>query len=97
MKRKIWGLAAIVLALSLSAYTNKPVEKKAGAFYWFPLDPGTGDPQPVNMLYYQSFDPAGCVFLGLGDWCTAAFTSYSGTGPYYAAGMEAIIHVHLYP
>jgi len=97
MKRKIWGLAAIVLALSLSAYTNKPADKKMASYYWFRLDASSGTPEPSSVLIFQSFDPNLCAFFAFGPYCEGAFTSYTGTGPYYAAGMEVLIHFELFP
>src|ERR1700753_602260 len=93
MKRKIWGLTAIVLALSLSAFTTihkRESEKKRGQFYWFPLD-SSGNPLYTNTLIYQSWDPAYCGHFAV-NYCEAAFSSYTGSAPtYMPAGNEAII------
>jgi hypothetical protein len=96
MKRKFFGLAAVVLALSLSAFTlPKRHNAKFGNYYWFPLDSG-GVPLPASVLYYQSWDPSGCTFLGEGGYCEGAFTSYAlnpagGQVPYSAAGFWVTI------
>ncbi|HEY4061155.1 MAG TPA: hypothetical protein VGM30_04605 [Puia sp.] len=93
MKRKILGLAAVTLALCLSAFTLlKPMPSGVASYYWFPLNSASGFPQTVPSLVYQTFDPAFCGNYLLQPYCSAAFTSYSGTSaPYAAAGMEVII------
>lgn len=94
MKKKIFYVAIIALAMTLSSFS---LLKKAtfGNLYWFPLDPATGQPQAVSRLVYQQFDPQLCTNWGLGTWCSGGFTSYSGTGPYTAAGMEVLIHYEI--
>ena len=100
MKRKIWGLTAIVLALSLSAFTTihkRESEKKRGQFYWFPLN-SAGQGLYTNILIYQSSDPTWCGQFAV-DYCEAAYTSYTGSAPtYMPAGTEAVIdfYFHLY-
>ncbi len=96
MKRKIPGLLAVVLALSLSAFTNLH-EKKATGYYWFPLNPYSGAPQSVNTLVYLPYDPYLCTNWAPGGYCSGAFTSYSGTqAPYTAAGTEILVHFSLF-
>jgi hypothetical protein len=97
MKRKIWGLSAVVLALSLSAFTAFRPEKNTGGYYWFPLDSYSGMPRSVNTLIYQPSDPYYCANWAPGGYCVGAFTSYSGTSaPYSAAGLEELIHYSLF-
>lgn len=98
MKRKIWGLTAVVLAISLSAFSalHKKDSGKFGEFYWFPLDPGTGLPTYSNILLYQTGDPAFCGNFAPVNYCEGAFTSWTGSFPVYrAAGIEAIVHYPL--
>jgi len=96
MKRKILGLAVVVLAISLSAFEGRPESKKFAQYYWFPLDNGTGQPQTVSHLVYQTFDPYLCFNWGWGDYCAGAFTSYTGTpGNYRADGIEVSIDYSL--
>jgi len=95
MKSKVPGLMAIVLAVSLSAFTSHQ-EKKMTGYYWFPLD-AVGAPQQVNTLMYSSADPYLCTVWAPGGYCSAAFTSYSGTqAPYSAAGVKAVVHFSLF-
>lgn len=97
MKRKIWGLTAIVLALSLSAFTAARPEKKVGGYYWFPLNSFSGAPQTVNTLVYLPADPYSCTNWAPGAYCSGAFTSYSGTrAPYSAAGYEMLVHFSMF-
>jgi len=91
MKRKFIGLAIVVLAASLSAFTlPKKPSASFGNYYWFELD-GTGMPYAASHLIYQSWDPSGCTFAGDGDPCEGAFSSYTytpgGAYPYYPAGI----------
>ena len=96
MKRKILSLTAIVLAISLSAFTVRSTGAKLPQYYWFPLD-GWGSPVSVPKLVYQSFDPYLCTNWALGDYCAGAFTSYYGSsGAYFAQGVEVVIHYHLF-
>ncbi|HWK03181.1 MAG TPA: hypothetical protein VNS58_06100 [Puia sp.] len=97
MKSKIWGLAAVVLALTLSAFTATRPEKKASGYFWFPLNPYSGTPQTVTTLVYQPYDPYFCTNWAPGGYCSGAFTSYSGTSaPYSAAGAEVLVHFSLF-
>lgn len=97
MKKKIFYVGVIAVAMSLSAFSV--VKKVAFAqYYWFPLD-GTGVPLTVNnpTVIYMSGDPYNCLNWGLGDYCSGAFTSYSGTSaPYRAAGVEVMVDFHYY-
>jgi hypothetical protein len=98
MKRKILGLMAIVLALSLSAFNAGPKYKNFYAYWWFPLDPASGEPHTVSTLVYQSFDPYDCTNWYWGAYCEGAFTSYGGSyGNYYAAGDEVLLDFHMPP
>ncbi|HEY4064980.1 MAG TPA: hypothetical protein VGM30_23915 [Puia sp.] len=98
MKRKILGIAAIVLAVSLSAFNAAPNGKSYFAYWWFPLNIGTGTPGTVTNLVYQSFDPYSCYNWAWGGYCSGGFNSYGGTfGSYYAAGDEILLDYHLPP
>lgn len=91
MKRKILGLAAIILALSLSAFNAGPVYKKLPSYFWFPLLSWDGEPCVVQTLVYQPNDPYNCASWAWGDYCSGAWTSYSGTyGSYFPAGDEVM-------
>ena len=95
MKRKIPGLLAIVLAVSLSAFTSFHKKEMSG-YYWFPLD-GSGAPKQVNVLVFSPVDPYLCTVWAPGSYCSGGFTSYSGTqAPYSAAGVEAVVHFNLF-
>jgi hypothetical protein len=97
MKRKIWGLTAVVLALSLSAFTSIRSEKKYTSYYWFPLNSYSGVPQTVNTLVYLPSDPYYCTNWAPGGYCAGAFTGYSGThAPYSASGIEVSVDFSLY-
>jgi len=98
MKRKILGLTAVVLALSLSSFVERPKSSKFGQYYWFPLDNGTGWPLVVSHLVYQSYDPYLCTNWAWGDYCAAAYTSYTGSsGSYSAAGFLIVVDYHILP
>jgi len=98
MKRKIWGLIAVALALSLSAFTSFRPERKTGSYYWFALDSFSGMPLTTSTLIYQPADPYNCANWGPYGYCVGAFTSYTGSsGAYEAAGVEVMIHSSLYP
>lgn len=90
MKKKIFYVLVVALAITLSSFT---LSKKSayGNYYWFPLEGSTGFPITINHLVYQPYDPALCLNWGLGDYCSGAFLSYTGSGPYTAAGMEVMI------
>ena len=95
MKKKIFYVMGIALALTMSSFT---LTKKTavGNYYWFPLEHGSGTPQPVSHLVYQPFDPQLCLNWGLGDSCSGAFTSYTGTAaPYNASGMEVMVDFYI--
>ena len=92
MKSKIPGLLAVVLALSLSAFTSMH-EKKVTGYYWFPLNAYSGSPQPVTTLVYLPSDPYNCTNWAPGGYCSGAFTSYTQVGSsYVAAGVEMLVH-----
>lgn len=98
MKRKIWGLTAVVLAISLSAFSalHKKDDGKFAQYYWFPLAPDSGVPEYSNILLYQSGDPTECGNFAPVNYCEGAFTSYTGSYPTYnAAGLEVMIHYPL--
>jgi len=96
MKRKIPGLLAVVLALSLSAFTNHQKKEMTG-YYWFPLDPTLGTPKPVSTLVYLGTDPYLCTNWAPGGYCSGGFTSYGRSGGYYvAAGTQVVLHFSLY-
>ena len=99
MKSKIWALAAIVLALSLSAFTaRQEANHSNGNLYWFPLDPSSGRPQAVQTLVYQSYDPYACSSWGQYDYCAGGFTGYSTNGSFYTSqGFEVLLHYMVYP
>jgi hypothetical protein len=99
MKAKIWALAAIVLALSLSAFTARQETHQAkGNLYWFPLDPSSGRPLAVQTLVYQSYDPYECSSWGAYDYCAGGYTSYTTNGSLYVAqGFEVLLHYMIYP
>jgi hypothetical protein len=91
MKGKIIGLGVVVLAISLSAFVKRPESGRQGlSNYWFPLD-ASGHPNAVTTLVYQVDDPYGCTFWGGGSYCAGSWSSYTGSGPYYAAGSNANI------
>lgn len=98
MTRKIIGLAVVVLAISLSAFTThgeKAKEAKFAMYYWFPVDPASGVPQTAGHLIYQSNDPWSCSFLGMGGYCISAWTSYTQDQfGYHAAGFETALHYY---
>jgi hypothetical protein len=92
MKRKILGLTAIVLALSLSAFNAGPVYKKLPSYWWFPLDVASGEPHSVPDLIYQSFDPQDCTNWYWGGYCEGAYNSYTGNpGEYWPWGTNVEI------
>jgi len=96
MKRKIPGVLAIVLALSLSAFTSFH-KKEATGYFWFPLDSSTGAPKPVSTLVYLGADPYLCTNWAPGGYCSGGFTSYARSGSYYvAAGTQIIVHFSLF-
>ena len=96
-KRSMFGLAVVILAISFSAFTThveKTENAKFGTYYWFQLD-GIGNPLTSSHLVYSSGDPSGCSFLGMGGYCTAAFTSYTQDAyGYHAAGYEVVAHYY---
>ena len=98
MKPRILGLAVVVLAFSLSAYTTHVETKKDakfGTYYWFQLDAG-GEPKTMPHLIYQSNDPYWCTFIGLGAYCVGAYTSYTQDQfGYHAAGYMVTWHYYL--
>jgi len=95
----MFGLAVVLVAISLSAFTTHVQEAKNakfGMYYWFPLDPVSGYPQTSGTLTYSSNDPSNCSFLGLGWYCIGAFTSYTHDQyGYHASGTE--VAAHYYP
>lgn len=96
MKSKIPGFLAVVLALSLSAFTSFHTKPSAG-YYWFPLNSYSGAPQPVSTLTYLTYDPYYCTNWAPGGYCSGAFTSYSGaSGSYTAAGTEMLVHFSMF-
>jgi hypothetical protein len=99
MRRKIWALSAIVLALSLSAFTaRQEVNNKKGNLYWFPLDPASGQPQAVSTLVFQANDPYECSSWGQYEYCAGGFTSFSTSGSFYIAqGTEVLLHYMIFP
>ena len=99
MKRKILGLTAVVLALSLSSFVARPKSSKGGQYYWFPLYNGTNWPMIVQHLVYQSGDPYFCAPWAWGDYCSAAYTSYTvyPGGGYQAAGFLIVIDYDILP
>ena len=88
----MFGLAVVIVAISLSAFTTHVQETKNakfGTYYWFPLDPASGIPQTAGHLIYSSGDPSNCSFLGMGGYCIGAFTSYTQDQyGYHAAGTQ---------
>jgi hypothetical protein len=98
MKRKIIGLTAIVLALSLSAFNTRPAEKNSPSYWWFPLDGTSGQAQCISELIYQPGDPQNCLNWAWGGYCEGAFNSYSGSyGNYCASGFEVAIDYEIEP
>jgi len=95
----MFGLAVVLVAISLSAFTTHVQEEKTakfGMYYWFPLDPASGVPQTSGTLVYLSYDPSSCSFLGAGGYCVGAFTGYTHDQfGYHAAGTE--VTAHYYP
>ena len=92
MKSKIPGFLAVVLALSLSAFTSIH-QKEATGYYWFPLDASSGDPLPVSSLNYQTYDPYFCTNWAPGGYCSGAYTSYTRSGnTYYASDVQMLVH-----
>jgi hypothetical protein len=91
------GLAVVLVAISLSAFTTHVQEAKTakfGMYYWFPLSP-SGVPQTSGTLLYYSSDPSNCSFLGLGGYCIGAFTQYTqNQWGYHAAGTEVVAHFY---
>lgn len=95
MKSKIPGFLAVVLALSLSAFTS--MHKPTTAYYWFPLNSATGNPQPVSTLVYLGYDPYFCSNWAPGGYCSGAFTGYARSGSnYIAGGTEILVHFSFY-
>jgi hypothetical protein len=98
MTRKILGLAVVVMAISLSAFSThvgKTKEAKFGTYYWFPVDEASGVPQTAGQLIYQSSDPWSCSFLGMGGYCVSAWTGYTQDQyGYHAAGYEVALHYY---
>ena len=98
MKRKIIGLGVVVLAIAFSAFTNHAESvksKKMGNYYWFSLDPVSGYPQTSSQLIYGA-DPSNCIFIGLGNYCSAGYSGYThDIYGYHAAGYQ--ITIHYYP
>ncbi|HWK03174.1 MAG TPA: hypothetical protein VNS58_06065 [Puia sp.] len=91
MKRKIFYVMVVALAVTLSSFTL-PKKSATGQYYWFPLQSGSGWALPVSRLVYQTYDPNLCLNWGLGDYCSGAFTSYTVSGSYYlASGMEVMV------
>lgn len=86
MKKYLSGLLAVILAVSASAFTKIETNKKT-SYYWFPLNATTGAPQSVSSLVFQAGDPQNCdLSKPLNPYCEGAYTSFSGSGPYTAAG-----------
>jgi len=96
-KRSMFGLAVVLIAISLSAWTTHVQEAKTakfGMYYWFPLSP-SGVPQTSGTLLYSSSDPSNCSYLGMGGYCIAAFTSYTQDQyGYHASGTEVLAHFY---
>ena len=98
MKRKILGLMAIVLALSLSAFNARPVYQKFVSYWWFPQDAATGEVHSVPTLIYQSFDPYECNNWGDYGYCAGAWNSYTGNyGEYWPWGTQVLQDYHEFP
>jgi hypothetical protein len=96
MKSKIPGLLAVVLALSLSAFTTMR-KTTYTSYYWFPLNSYSGNPQPVNNLVYLPSDPYNCTNWAPGGYCSGAFTGYTLVGSsYVAAGTEMLVHYSMF-
>jgi hypothetical protein len=97
-KPKLLTFAVVALAISLSAFTThveKTKDAKFGTYYWFLTDPG-GHPLTTDHLVYQSGDPYHCLFLGLGEYCVAAYTDYTQDQfGYHAAGYLVVYHYYL--
>lgn len=88
MKQYIPRVMAVAIAIVCFAFTS--VNDKKNNFYWFPLDASTGSAQSVSTLVFQSSDPLGCSNFPTHPYCEGAYNSYSGTGPYTAAGTRQI-------
>ena len=97
MKRKILGLAIVALAITCSAFEARPAAKQGTSLFWFLTDPAQGVPYASTTLIYQFSDPWNCTATGLGGYCAGGFTSYTGTGPYFADGWEARIDYERLP
>jgi len=97
MKRKIIGLGVVVLAIAFSAFTHHAESEKSnkmGNYYWFRLDPVTGAPLTSSQLIYGA-DPSNCTFLGMGTYCSGAWTSYThDIYGYHAAGYWVDVHYY---
>ncbi|HUB59486.1 MAG TPA: hypothetical protein VL978_02225 [Puia sp.] len=95
MKRKLIGLAAVTLAIWLSSFSLRH-DSKLAQYYWFPLEPGTGFAESSQFLIYQSGCPTYCGNFSFMPYCEGGYTGYTGTGPYYAYGIEVWVE-HDYP
>lgn len=89
-KRKFLAWTAVTAALCLTAFTLHTPSATA-SYYWFPLDPSSGFPQSTSHLVYQAADPGDCGNFPLNPYCNAAYTSYTGSGPYFASGVVVIV------
>jgi len=97
MKKKIFYLMVVALALTMSSFTLTK-KKNYGNYYWFPLESYTGFPRAIPRLIYQPYDPELCLNWGLGTYCSGAFLSYTGTdGQYFASGMEVMVDFQILP
>ncbi|HEV3412837.1 MAG TPA: hypothetical protein VG101_10175 [Puia sp.] len=94
-KRRLIGLAAVTVAIWLSSF-NLRQNNHLAQYYWFNLDPGTGFAEPMNILLYQSGCPTYCGNFSFMPFCMGGYTGYTGTGPYYATGIEVWVE-HDYP
>ena len=82
MKKYLMGIIAIVLAVGLSAFTNKSISKNRSGLitHWFIVSgskatgPNTNSFINSEVSYYGTSNPAGCT--GSGNYCNAEF----GTG-----------------
>jgi hypothetical protein len=95
MKRKLIGLAAVTVAIWLSAF-NLRQDSHLAQYYWFNLDPPTGNAIPSQFLLYQSGCPSHCGNFSFMPYCMGGYTGYTGTGPYYPTGIEVWVE-HDYP
>lgn len=81
MKKYSIGFVALVLAVSFSAFENKPESKESSNLYWYDFDPST---QQINLLpdnqniarsEADAMDQTGCVEIPQVTICAKAYST----------------------